>query len=115
MVNSLPAVFIASFILNANILLAQKTYFIDSNNGNDNNDGLTEISSLKSHTSVESIDLQPGDVVKFARGSAWIFSMSPQPRYRSQQLDYSDYFSLGSMSWARIFSLFSSPSKIANR
>jgi hypothetical protein len=43
-----------------------------SKNGNDNNDGLTEISSWKSHTLLESVDLRPGDVVNFARGSSWI-------------------------------------------
>ncbi len=69
--NYLFSVFIVTFILNATFLFAQKTYFIDSKNGNDNNDGLTENSSLKSHALVESMGLQPGDMVKFARGSAW--------------------------------------------
>lgn len=72
MVKSLPAIFIGIYILNTNILWGQKTYYIDSKNGNDNHDGLTENSSWKSHTLLESVDLQPGDVVNFARGSDWI-------------------------------------------
>ncbi len=72
MVNSLFVIFIVSFILNANILLAQNTYFIDSKNGDDKNDGLTENTSWNSHTLIETVNLKPGDVIKFARGSEWI-------------------------------------------
>ena len=49
-VKSLPAIFFGIFILNTNILWSQKTYYFDSKNGNDNNDGLNEISYWKSHT-----------------------------------------------------------------
>lgn len=64
--------FITLIILTTNLIWTQKTYYLDSKNGNDNNDGLTENSSWKSHTLLESVDLQPGDVVNFARGSAWV-------------------------------------------
>jgi hypothetical protein len=50
---------------------AQNTYYIDSHNGNDNNSGLSEDTPWESHTKVESIALQPGDTVCFARGSGW--------------------------------------------
>jgi hypothetical protein len=48
-----------------------KTYYIDSQKGDDNNDGLSENRPWKSHKKVESADLNPGDTVLFARGSAW--------------------------------------------
>jgi hypothetical protein len=47
-------------------------YYIDSIGGNDTNDGLSQQTAWKSHFKVESADLQPGDSVLFARGSAWI-------------------------------------------
>ena len=50
---------------------SKKTYYIDSQTGNDTNNGLSEDHPWKSHTMVESADLKPGDAVLFARGSAW--------------------------------------------
>ncbi len=47
------------------------TYYIDSEAGNDGNDGLSELSPWRSHTMVRSVELQPGDVVKFKCGSAF--------------------------------------------
>ena len=63
--------FILIYTLNVNVVCAQNTYYIDSKNGNDNNSGLSVNTPWKSHTMVESVDLQPGDIVYFARGSAW--------------------------------------------
>lgn len=48
-----------------------KTYYIDSVNGNDDYDGLSEMHPWKSHKKVESVHLNPGDTVLFARGSVW--------------------------------------------
>jgi hypothetical protein len=71
-IRGLITLFIAICILSTNFVFAQNTYFIDSQSGNDQNDGLSENSAWKSHTMVESANLQPGEVVHFARGSAWI-------------------------------------------
>ena len=64
-----------SFILGCTIassfIQAQNSYYIDSQNGNDSSDGLSESAAWKSHSKVENIALQPGDVVHFKRGSAW--------------------------------------------
>ncbi len=49
----------------------QRDYYIDSERGNDDNSGLSQKAPWKSHAMVESIGLQPGDTVYFARGSAW--------------------------------------------
>jgi hypothetical protein len=67
----LTASFLVLFIVNANFVRAQNTYFIDSVLGNDSNNGLSADSPWKSHTMVESAPLQPGDTVYFARGSVW--------------------------------------------
>ncbi|MCK4815512.1 hypothetical protein KA005_07065, partial [bacterium] len=64
--------FITTFIFNTNLVWAQNTYYIDSQNGDDDNNGLSEITAWKSHGKVETANLQPGDTVFFARGSAWI-------------------------------------------
>jgi hypothetical protein len=63
--------FVAICILCANSVQAQTTYYIDSQKGDDNNDGLSKNTAWKSHTMVESANLQPGDTVYFARRSAW--------------------------------------------
>ncbi len=52
-------------------LQAQTSYYFDSREGKDSDDGLSEESAWKSHRKVESIDLQPGDTIYFKRGSAW--------------------------------------------
>jgi hypothetical protein len=49
---------------------AQPTdYYIDSVDGNDTNDGLTPSTAWKSHTKVNSLELHPGNTVRFKRGS----------------------------------------------
>lgn len=59
--------FIAICILNINSLWAQKTYYIDSQNGNDNNDGLSKNTAWKSHTMVSTVTFQPGDTIAFKK------------------------------------------------
>jgi len=59
-------------IVSTKFILAQNSYYLDSQNGKDCNDGLSEYSAWKSHSKVESINLQPGDAVYFKRGSAWV-------------------------------------------
>ena len=44
-------------------------YYIDSVGGNDNNNGLSPPTAWQSHTKVQSVQLQPGDSVRFKRGS----------------------------------------------
>jgi hypothetical protein len=56
---------------NENAILPKNSYFINSQNGNDDNNGLSINTPWKSHTMVESVNLQPGDSVCFARGSSW--------------------------------------------
>ncbi len=53
------------------ILWSHNTYYIDSKIGDDSNNGTSEKSAWKSHIKVEKANLQPGDIVYFARGSTW--------------------------------------------
>ncbi len=61
--------FIAICILITNFAWAQKTYYIDSQNGDDNNDGLSKNTAWKSHTMVSTVTFQPGDTIAFKKGS----------------------------------------------
>lgn len=45
------------------------TFYIDSENGSDRNDGQAEATPWKSHTMAEKAELRPGDIVVFKRGS----------------------------------------------
>lgn len=44
-------------------------YYVDSNQGNDTNNGLSEASAWKTFSKIENIKLVPGDTLKFKRGS----------------------------------------------
>ena len=46
-----------------------KTYYIDSQDGDDGNDGLSEDTPWKSHRMVSAVTFQPGDTIAFKRGS----------------------------------------------
>ncbi len=47
------------------------TYYIDSRNGNDSNDGLSEEKAWRTLANMVSLKLYPGDTVRFVRGSAF--------------------------------------------
>jgi len=51
--------------------ISKSIYYIDSQLGNDNNNGNSKDSPWKSHTMVVSANLEAGDTVYFARGSSW--------------------------------------------
>jgi len=63
--------FIIIYSSTLNFASAQHIYYLDSQNGDDNNSGISLNTPWKSHTMIESANLQPGDTVYFARGSAW--------------------------------------------
>lgn len=47
------------------------TYYVDSNGGNDANDGKSEATAWKSLEKVNAVDLEPGDRVLLKAGSVW--------------------------------------------
>ncbi len=50
---------------------AAKTYYVDSENGNDNNNGRSELQAWKSVKKVNAISFVPGDTILFKRGGVW--------------------------------------------
>src|SRR4030042_2131701 len=58
-------------------------YYVDSVNGNDANDGLSEAAPLKTIAKVNSLSLHPGDTVLFKRGGMWRSSSDAYLRVRS--------------------------------
>ena len=48
-----------------------KVYFVDSSGGNDAHDGLSTSSAWKSLGRLENAQLNPGDTIRFKRGSAF--------------------------------------------
>lgn len=47
------------------------TYYLDATNGNDGNDGLSELAAWQTIARVNSSTFQPGDYILFRRGEAW--------------------------------------------
>jgi hypothetical protein len=50
---------------------ADTTYYVSSSAGNDDNDGLTELTPFETVGEVNSLDLEPGDRVLFKCGDTW--------------------------------------------
>ncbi len=67
--NILPAR--AGGVLPAPALPTAKTYYVSSSQGNDHNTGLSESDPLATISTVNSLALQPGDVVLFKCGDTW--------------------------------------------
>ena len=63
------AIFLISFFLTAAASAA--TYYVDVTNGNDSNNGLSEINSWQTIAKVNASEFQPGDQVLFQRGETW--------------------------------------------
>lgn len=47
------------------------SYYVDANNGNDDNNGTSESSAWRSITKVNSVTFQPGDQILFKAGCSW--------------------------------------------
>ena len=62
-------IFLMVFFLTA--AASASTYYIDATNGNDSNDGLSEINSWQTIAKVNASKFRPGDQVLFHRGETW--------------------------------------------
>jgi len=60
---------------NSNSNLIGKVYYVDANKGNDSNNGLTPAFAWKSLQKVQSVELHPGDIVRFKRGTSYSGSL----------------------------------------
>ena len=47
------------------------SYYVDSENGNDDNDGTSETKAWKSLEKVNATTFKPGDKLRFKRGCSW--------------------------------------------
>nr|WP_294898246.1 sialate O-acetylesterase [uncultured Pedobacter sp.] len=54
-----------------------KTYYVDADNGNDANDGLSETNAWKSLVNPNSTVLVPGSKILFKAGGAWMGQLTP--------------------------------------
>lgn len=54
------------------------SYYVDSVNGNDDNDGTSETKAWKSLEKVNATTFKPGDKLRFKRGCSWSGLLSPK-------------------------------------
>ena len=59
------------FFLNGSVIVFATDYYIDSNNGDDENDGTSPDSPWKTLSKVSSMTFQPGDNIYFKRGTMY--------------------------------------------
>ncbi|HDN60037.1 MAG TPA: coagulation factor 5/8 type domain-containing protein, partial [Candidatus Marinimicrobia bacterium] len=59
------------FFLNGSVIVFATDYYIDSNNGDDENDGTSPNSPWKTLSKVSSMTFQPGDNIYFKRGTMY--------------------------------------------
>lgn len=55
-----------------------KSYYVDAENGNDENDGLSPEKAIRSIEKVNTIQFQPGDQILFHCGQTWTGALKPQ-------------------------------------
>jgi hypothetical protein len=64
-------IIILTLLLGCCTLAWGATYYVDSQAGSDTNDGLSELTPLKTITKVNTLTLHPADSVLFKRGGVW--------------------------------------------
>ena len=68
-----------------------RVFFVDSENGQDGNDGLSEDHAWQSLERVNSAELKPGDTVRFKRGGHWRGSLTPVSGDEQAPITYTSY------------------------
>ena len=71
--------------------LGAATYYVDNENGNDDNAGTSEKTAWKSIGKVNQFALKPGDSVLFRRGGLWRGGVQCQPGEKGKPITYSTY------------------------
>ena len=61
--------------------LAAKEYYVDSQNGDDSNNGTSESTAWRSLEKVHSFNFNAGDIIRFQRGGLWRGTLKPQSGY----------------------------------
>jgi hypothetical protein len=68
-----------------------RTFYVDSESGRDENDGLSANHAWQSLERVNAAELKPGDVVQFKRGGLWRGSLSPASGDEQAPITYTSY------------------------
>jgi hypothetical protein len=66
-------------------------YFVDSQNGSDQAAGTSETQAWRSLEKVNTVDLKPGDIVRFVRGGLWRGSLKPKSGAVDAPITYTCY------------------------
>ena len=72
-----------------------QTYFVDSQSGNDSNDGKSDTKAWKSLDKVNSFTFKPGDHILFKAGGVWNGQLYPKGSGNSNAYIYIDMYGLG--------------------
>lgn len=67
------------------------TYYVSSQNKNEDNDGLSRENPIATIEQVNSLDLKPGDTVLFERGSVFRGNLQPVSGSQEQRITYASY------------------------
>ncbi len=70
---------------------AGRTFYVDSENGRDDNEGLREDAAWRTLDRVNSAELKPGDVVRFKCGCQWRGSLKPASGEERAPITYTSY------------------------
>lgn len=68
-----------------------RIYYVDNENGYNNNDGLSETNALRSLEAVNELDLKPGDSVKFKADQVFRGQLIPKTGSLNQRITYTRY------------------------
>lgn len=68
-----------------------RTFYVDSEGGRDNNDGLSAAGAWQSLERVNSAELKPGDTVRFQCGGVWRGSLRPVSGDAGAPITYTSY------------------------
>jgi hypothetical protein len=68
-----------------------RTYFVDSQAGQDHHDGLTPERAWRSIHRVNAAELAPGDIIRFRRGGQWRGSLIPVSGSPAAPVTYTSY------------------------
>ena len=63
--------FFVSLMLITSQIITGAVYYVDATNGNDSNDGLSEITAWRTINKVNNSSFAPGDFILFKRGEIW--------------------------------------------
>ena len=84
--------FFVSLMLITSQIITGAVYYVDATNGNDSNDGLSEITAWRTINKVNNSSFTPGDFILFKRGEIWREQLSiPSSGTSGNLIIFGDY------------------------